>query len=269
MKIYHYTSIDTLEKILSNRMIRFNNLNNVDDLEERSYSPYSKYVFVSCWTDSPVESIPLWRMYTSDIRQGVRISLDSDMFKRYRPIKSTQYIHSKIEESLVDCSKFMDKDYFVNPVFGDCKHIDDNFFRRIEYVNNPKFAVGKVVQDVIDNGEPFTTYAFNRLGVYKHKCWEFQQEIRFTLYILPFNPMKLAGHDDAGNRIQKGFQAIEDLPFSDYYLALREEAINDMEITLSPNISDEYRGKVKKLLTQYAPKTKCFESSLLGKVKIK
>lgn len=58
MKIYHYTSIDTLEKILSNRTIRFNNLNNVDDLEERFYSPYSKYVFVSCWTDSPVESIP-------------------------------------------------------------------------------------------------------------------------------------------------------------------------------------------------------------------
>ena len=40
--------------------------------------------------------------------------------------------------------------------------------------------------------------------------------------------MKLAGQDDAGNRIQQGFQAIEDLPFSDYYLALREEAINDM-----------------------------------------
>lgn len=34
MRIYHYTNIDTLALILKNRTIRFNRLDNVDDLEE-------------------------------------------------------------------------------------------------------------------------------------------------------------------------------------------------------------------------------------------
>lgn len=35
MKLYHYTTIDTLALILKNRTIRFNRLDKVDDLEEK------------------------------------------------------------------------------------------------------------------------------------------------------------------------------------------------------------------------------------------
>ncbi len=34
MKVYHYTSIETLALILKNKSIRFNRLDCVDDLEE-------------------------------------------------------------------------------------------------------------------------------------------------------------------------------------------------------------------------------------------
>ena len=36
MKIYHYTTIDSLAMILSSRSIKFNRLDKVDDLEERT-----------------------------------------------------------------------------------------------------------------------------------------------------------------------------------------------------------------------------------------
>ena len=38
MKLYHYTTIDTLALILKNRTIRFNRLDKVDDLEEKVVS---------------------------------------------------------------------------------------------------------------------------------------------------------------------------------------------------------------------------------------
>ena len=53
-KIYHYTTIETLALILKHRTIRFNRLDQVDDMEESLYTSgpinlnLSKYVYVSC-----------------------------------------------------------------------------------------------------------------------------------------------------------------------------------------------------------------------------
>lgn len=41
MRIYHYTSIETLALILDNQKIRFNRLDRVDDLEESFVNRYS------------------------------------------------------------------------------------------------------------------------------------------------------------------------------------------------------------------------------------
>ena len=83
MKIYHYTSIETLALILKNRTIRFSKLTKVDDPEEYSFfdtvNP-AHYVFVSCWTRNEAESIPQWVMYGNK-KHGVRIALDEDIFE--------------------------------------------------------------------------------------------------------------------------------------------------------------------------------------------
>ena len=67
MRIYHYTSVDTLEKILSGKSILFRRLDCVDDVMEYTVSEFAKYMFISCWTESKEENIPLWKMYTTDI----------------------------------------------------------------------------------------------------------------------------------------------------------------------------------------------------------
>ena len=49
--LYHYTNTETLALILSNKTIRFNSLNNVDDLQEQETSDvknFGQYCFVSC-----------------------------------------------------------------------------------------------------------------------------------------------------------------------------------------------------------------------------
>lgn len=52
MKLYHYTSIETLALIL--KTIRFSRLDRVDDPDEYAFSgdgvTPAHYCFVSCWT---------------------------------------------------------------------------------------------------------------------------------------------------------------------------------------------------------------------------
>jgi len=82
--LYHYTSISTLGLILKYKKLRFNNLLDVDDLDEgrRCGNPWGKYCFVSCWTDDPKESIPMWSMYSKDMK-GIRIKLKKFPFVYY------------------------------------------------------------------------------------------------------------------------------------------------------------------------------------------
>ena len=75
--LYHYTNTETLALILSNKTIRFNSLNNVDDLQEQETSDvknFGQYCFVSCWTDDAEESIPMWKMY-GNFTSGIRIKM--------------------------------------------------------------------------------------------------------------------------------------------------------------------------------------------------
>jgi len=51
MKIYHYTSMESLCLILKNKTLRFSTLSNVDDLDEgmsQEFEYDQQYLFVSC-----------------------------------------------------------------------------------------------------------------------------------------------------------------------------------------------------------------------------
>lgn len=83
--LYHYTSIESLAYILKNKTIKFNNLMNVDDPEEAETSDLGKFgrhCLVSCWTDVSEDILPMWNMYTPDMR-GVRIGMKKNPFKEH------------------------------------------------------------------------------------------------------------------------------------------------------------------------------------------
>lgn len=138
MRIYHYTNLESLALILKNKTIRFNRLDKVDDLEEGNVESlgvkFCKYVFVSCWTETEEESIPLWKMYGGD-NGGVRISLEQEMFKEYL-IANLKTGNMKSEGAII--SKIPVQD-MVNPNFFFIPILDygnDLFYRHIKYVDN-------------------------------------------------------------------------------------------------------------------------------------
>ena len=88
--LYHYTNIETLALILKNRTIRFNSLNNMDDLQEQETADLKnigQFCYISSWTDDESESIPMWNMYAS-LNLGVRIKLRKNPFKVYNNLAS-------------------------------------------------------------------------------------------------------------------------------------------------------------------------------------
>ena len=193
MEIHHYTSIENLALILKNKTIRFTRLDKVDDSEEAGLSckniQLSYYTFVSCWTDSEEESIPLWKMYAGKEMHGIRISLDSDMFLKYHIPSGRFYgvdVYSKNEKSsILPIEKIVTKDYLVVPSFND----SEMFFKKVLYVDNPFSEMRDVVQiQDMGNGEGAMKMNLKKIGLYKRKCWAFQKEHRFTLTILP-NPI--------------------------------------------------------------------------------
>ena len=70
--LHHYTTVENLLFILINRVLKFNKVDNFNDLSESIRNEYVKF-FASCLTYSKEESIPLWHIYANK-ENGIRIS---------------------------------------------------------------------------------------------------------------------------------------------------------------------------------------------------
>lgn len=69
--LYHYTTLESLMFILVNKVLKFNKVDNFNDLSESTRNEHVKF-FASCLTYSKEESIPLWHIYANK-ENGVRI----------------------------------------------------------------------------------------------------------------------------------------------------------------------------------------------------
>lgn len=270
MKIYHYTTIDALAMILSNRSIKFSRLDKVDDMEECVESQnvwLGKYAFVSCWTEDSEEFIPLWKMYSGD-HHGVRIGMEPDMFEKNIVKDLVLPDGEKMEgqlTSMLSPQEILNPDYFIFPFNSELTEL---FFCHINYVDDVKAKTAGAFQiRMTDSTHASATIAFGEIGKYKNKRWNFQKETRFRIFAQPYNA--IYADENIGTIALNSYLTNKQLPFSEYYLSLRKDAINNMEITLHPNSTKSDRIIVEALCAQFAPEAKVLDSSLKGKVILK
>ena len=276
MKIYHYTTIDSLAMILSSRSIKFNRLDKVDDMEERAESKSVRlwqYMFVSCWTENAEESIPLWRMYSGN-SHGVRIGMDADMFEDNVVGGSNvpQGIpHKGFWIGKIPAQDLFRRDYFVLPAAVKQKGNggDTLFYCHVDYVDD----VNKKTKDayeltMTDDTHASSTVAFGEIGKYKNRRWAFQEESRFRLVIMPFNPI-LSDPDQAGSIALNAIHNNVPVPISEYFLKLRQESLDNIEITLHPNATESDRVIVEALCAKYAQSAVIKSSELTDMVVLK
>jgi hypothetical protein len=259
--IYHYTSIETLALILQSKKIRFNSLKNVDDINETQFSDendlnLSSYKLVSCWTSNEDENLAFWNMYTPNMR-GVRIKIPRNLFQLYS-FMSDEVIgiqeNSFIENSLVPKNECFHEKYWILP-FTD-------HFHKIEYTNDENLLRPKIFRTENEN----FTVKIGEIGKYKSKIWEFQKEVRFTLFVLP-------AKDAYGqtlhplNDFQKIFTEKISVPIENYFMPISDYAFENIEITLGPKCTFAEEIIVESLLQKYNPKAKILKNPFMGLIR--
>lgn len=258
--------------ILKTRSIKFSRLDRVDDMEELAESKnirLGQYMFVSCWTENSEESIPLWKMYSGSCH-GVRIGMEKDMFDDYFVRDITLPNGESMKGTLVSkipASEIINPNYFILPVSP--YSTSDMFYCHVEYVDDVDKMVSETFQfHKTDEIHGSTTMAFGEIGKYKNKRWAFQQETRFRLVILPSNPF-FHNSQEASSVMMNSILQNKQLDIVEYYLMLRSDVMNNMEITFHPNSTESDKVIIGALCEKYAPQAVLKESSLKGRVILK
>ncbi len=268
--LFHYTSFQSLALIFKSKKIRFNRLDHVDDLTEAETfegRQLGQHYFISCWTDSRLENIPLWQIYTGFT--GVRIGLPSDMFKTYKLDgkkgeqfkleKNGMYYNLRLPYAgPIKVDDLFTADYAIMPAF-----YGSDFLQKMEYTEDKNLLIPKV----LSKGADTTTISLDVFCKYKAIEWTFQNEWRFILHITPIDKYaRLSGSNRIGDilpTITKDF----DFLLQDYYLELKEDIFNNLEILTGPKCSKGDIEIVETLADKYAPKAVISSSCFTGKLK--
>lgn len=270
--LYHYTSLETLALILANKSICFNNLLNVDDMEEsetQDMGNFGRFLYVSCWTSEEQESIPLWNLYTPNMH-GVRIKLPIFPFKKYSYKKGELFFKEDVE-TYINMEKIYDEDK-VNIAANQPMLIE------VDYTNEKDRLFPKVRKlSSVDELERYlnagdmkevegvkVSYSFAELGKYKRMEWSFQKEWRYIFSIMPMGVKEL--NPPTFQKHQEIIRRMEDKeyipPYSRMFLDIDDSALQNIEVLCGPKMSQAEKILVQALLNQYCPNGKYQESKL-------
>lgn len=264
--LYHYTSIETLALILKHKTIRFSRLDLVDDPEEiktDDFGNLGRFLFVSCWSSEEEESIPMWKMYSNDLK-GVRIKLPAYPFKKH--IFNSTTIKRKNRDALSDiiienesdmCYSYID----INKLFDwklSSAPIREELLKRVVYTNSKDL----IYQKVYTESESNKSINIKDLGVYKWKYWEFQKEYRYLFFVSPWGKedalmSTVEGHIELFNRF-KWFN----IPQLYIDFELDRYKMCDMVITLGPKTSESDAVIVQLLIEKFNPKARIEKSKI-------
>lgn len=273
MRLFHYTTIDTLALILNSKSIKFSRLDQLDDKTEAEpfaeFNPL-QYIFSASFTDDPVESIPMWKMY-ANMETGIRIEFDSDTLinptlkKIVIPNNEHEYTEfPPVIYTALNADDVLNSDYalaYWNT--NDEDSIDQCIkLKSISYINDFKDKYKSLITIVttVENGKITRNIQYNPtdFGFYKSEYWAFQKEVRLLIYAVPF-----AKNNEEINKIVANKR-----PLSSTFLLvpLADKCLQNLKITLSPKVSDASRLIVKALVDKY-PHVNVSDSCLLNTIR--
>lgn len=268
---YHYTNVDSLALILKNKSIRLNSLDKMDDLQEQMSTDkqnFGKFVFVSSWTADSTESIPMWRMYTPKQR-GVRIKLPANPFVEYglNAKEVANLINAKFNgdpSSAAGFKTIVPTEVIVNGEFSILNYSVGSILYEVKYTDDDALLKPTILK-IVNNKFAIT---LSDIGIYKNTYWSFQKEWRYRLMILPISSQKMIqeqfqGRNDEMAKLQfKTIAGQAALPFDHFDLIIRDDCLNDMGITLAPDISESATTFVELMVKEYNPSCKIEKSVL-------
>lgn len=254
--LYHYTSLDTLALILTNKSICFNTLLNVDDIDEAETSDlgqFGKYVYVSCWTDEAAESIAMWQLYTPNMH-GVRIQLPVYPFKKHH-YKAGELHFKEDTSSYINIEKLYEENKAsiapgLPKLLPITYTIDEGLLHpRVRFGDSTK-DYSKALKGESDKSNVEIRYELGNLGRFKDEAWRFQREWRYWLFMSPIG-LKESEQATFDTHIECA-RRLEDVtakpPYERFFIELSDEAISQMEVVFGPRMTEAERILAEHLL---------------------
>jgi hypothetical protein len=276
MRIYHYTSVDSLALILKTRKLRFTRLDKVDDVREAQRHigiQFGQYFFVSCWTREPLESIPQWNMYSREM-QGVRIDFPEYPFRSVS-MKPTRDVGMEVNGDALGPLTFeelLGPQYFVLPLFAHGSHFSGD----VQYVEDVEAVYrSSITTTPGSHGRSNLQIAsWPALARYKSSDWQFQKEYRFVLTVLPLPKINSYGvtNRNLGQALESFPNALANNvdPGIDYLdVPLADETLRSLTIRTGPLCPLGSQTCVEALVSSYAPDAKIEKSQLWGAIREK
>lgn len=237
-KLYHYTTIEAVEKILSSKSFLLSNLNseslNDKHENERIRSINKNKIFVCCFTHESNENIKMWSEYTrSNVHNGIRIELDSKVLQNYK-IKSFSNPDYYFEEK--DVSQ-IHRNYDSEKLWA-IKHVvlaDVYYAKDVDKFNHLDHDLATLFKGFVSK-ERFFNEKYP--GLIKHYKWYEEKETRFRVRMAPIG---LEGEIN-GSSIKP--------PFSNLLLEIPIESNNFIKLRLNPYASQGLKNKLKELLNR-------------------
>jgi hypothetical protein len=252
--LFQYTSLDSLEKILENQSIRFSRLDTVNDPEEATAADVqaaATSVFVSCWSASETESIPMWSMY-GDRFQGVRLALPSNMFlARQKPM-----VFAKGGAQLIvgyDSTPLwvVDRETPAMQKFG--RGLTGP--NKIHYSNDPIFRTPTIFHREAGR---VNCYTYD-LGMAKTPHWSYEDEWR---YKISYFPDETNWPDDSFFRnVTADFKTYPVLT-EQIFVPLDPSAFDGLSITKGPLMSEADGARLSDIVSKFAPSSKISDSGI-------
>ena len=207
----------------------------------------------------------MWKMYTS-LEAGVRIRLPKYPFLEVPecPEKMGKVLGKQIEDrsggvspkTIIPAWKMAEMKCSTTGIVQ-----QKNILHKIEYTSDME----KLYPQVLLNTEKGLYLKLGMLGRYKNTGWAFQREWRYILQFYPFDFNDLDNaEDNFKTMLIQIINGTATLPFSHYDLQINDDAFSQMEIMLSPKITDGNRVIVSDLVEKYNPNATIVESIFKG-----
>ena len=235
-EVWHYTTIEALEKIVANQSFRLSRLDLVNDKyeNERLDDILKNQLYVLCFTHDCEESQMFWEDYAQK-EKGVLLKFENKYFTENIEIYGDEQCKNRLSKYIKS-----NTEHKTNNTYNDwtIRNIDylDIYYDDNEYIKEDQELKEFFKDATMLNGENFKYKT--ACGVLKSKSWEQEKETRYRVKV-QYKGTSL----DIKNReyIKPKFNYL--------YMHINDEIFRTMKVVLNPWSDDDFQRKVKEILS--------------------
>lgn len=247
---YHYTTLDTMEKILKGDSLWLTSVSGFNDsMDMEQFEEKERYCFALCFSTERSENLPLWYLYSGMDGQGARLRLTPGKFKEMLENSSCKLVQVKQDGQNAKEPITLERGKNVEIELRDIIYAGDEKGRGAKRKYILKY--GNIANRKVTKSE-YEKYRSIHKGFHKGLLWQYEKESRL-LAIVKGGAKELIDKEKPDKNT--GYH-IE--------IQLTKGVKQYMDICLAPNIVEE-RDKNKKEKNKTDIKTVCSENPEIRK----